>query len=643
MPAFVVAILALALGACGRSGSPQSTLHEIDDALVAEPLLAPGAHVVEELDWRLPAAVDPLVPIPGQAGMGDAPIQLAGRLYLPAGVANAPLLVFLHGNHSTCGAVTGEGDPRLDTSSAYTLTGVCPEGQIMAPSYRGYDEGARLLASRGYAVASIDANRGINGHWISGPDSGLIVARARLVLRTMALLRAWNVEQNGPLRGRFDLTQVGLMGHSRGGEGVRHAQLIWREEPLEGRWHQLMPELAIRAVFEIAPVDFGGEGGEDTPITTPRDVAWTVLIAACDGDVFDYQGIMPYHRAMAASRDGFQKGIFTVWGANHNFFNSEWQVSDAPNCPIGQTALWDVGAPLLGNARPELLPQLDTYDRERARAGVTGSASQRRIGAAAMVAFFGAHVGTERRPELAGVFDPQFRLPKALAAEGSISRVYSRSGESLALFRRAGDAATAAGGLAVESLSSAIEGAYETFVGALAAQLDGQGDGTTHIFERYGQPLSEDGLVLSWTAASPSNTWDLALPYPDASAYWTLDLVLATRGPCAALTTDACAARKVADASVQLIAKNGSASKKVALADYVAVTARQPAHWRRAWQWTSEGTTTHVIGFMRVLPDTVRIELSDFGFPLTDLAAVRLVFDRTTAGSLIVDDVSLVK
>ncbi len=75
----------------------------------------------------------------------------------------------------------------------------------------------------------MNTNRGING--VSGPttDTNLIGARGRMVLRHLQQFAAWNAGTPTPaslevdLTNRIDFTQVGLFGHSRGGEGVRFA------------------------------------------------------------------------------------------------------------------------------------------------------------------------------------------------------------------------------------------------------------------------------------------------------------------------------------------------------------------------------------------------------------------------------------
>ena len=96
---------------------------------------------------------------------------------LPAGVDDAPLVVFLHGQHLPCygsGPIGGEWP--------------CPDGQQPVPSYRGYEYAQRLLATQGYASVSIDANA-INAleFTVDDDDAGAR-ARSALVRHTLNLL-----------------------------------------------------------------------------------------------------------------------------------------------------------------------------------------------------------------------------------------------------------------------------------------------------------------------------------------------------------------------------------------------------------------------------------------------------------------------
>jgi hypothetical protein len=120
--------------------------------------------------------------------------ELWTKLYWPADFSGGPypLVVFLHGNHATCGR--NGTSPRVDDNSDYTTTGICPSGYTVVNNHLGYEYLATQLASRGYIVASINANRGITGALDNDyvDDPAYIFARGRLVLKNLETLNKWN-------------------------------------------------------------------------------------------------------------------------------------------------------------------------------------------------------------------------------------------------------------------------------------------------------------------------------------------------------------------------------------------------------------------------------------------------------------------
>lgn len=241
------------------------------------------------------------------------PLPVNGSLTMPVGTSPAPVVLLLHGRHGTC-SVAGFG--------AFG-TGYCPNAVVVEPinSYEGYDYLAQNLASHGYAVVSVNANT-INDRDLLG-DSGAN-ARAQLVLRTLDELTSINATGTSlpdatglPLprtdlsqfKGRFDLSRIGLMGHSRGGEGVTRAITLNQARP---------QPYSLSAVFALAPTDFARW-------KTPG-VAFAVLLPYCDGDVSDLQGAKIYDD----SRGLDDKPRFQVvtMGANHNYYNALWTGDD---------------------------------------------------------------------------------------------------------------------------------------------------------------------------------------------------------------------------------------------------------------------------------------------------------------------------
>lgn len=344
-------------------------------------------------EYKLPASIDPAVTT-------KAKTELWAHVWRPNTGGPYPLVVFLHGNHGTCGKFIPELGVRDDDRIDYTQTGKCPEGYVVTPNHLGYSYLAQNLATYGFIVVSINANRGVTAANPEGKDTGLNLRRGRLVLRHLQELATWNAKGGTPaslgfeLKGMIDFTQVGLMGHSRGGEGMRAAVAQFNDP--DSPWPKQINRLKFRSLFEIGPVD-----GQTNRILNPKGLVWNVLLPSCDGDVSDLQGIKPFDRMLQDKTEiqRLTKSSFQVFGANHNFYNTEWQVSDSLGCR-GQTPLF----PFL-----------------------VGSATQRSTALQTLIPFFRSNLGPTPLPVFAQRFDPSYPLPESLTEKTFYARGFAHN------------------------------------------------------------------------------------------------------------------------------------------------------------------------------------------------------------------------
>lgn len=289
-----------------------------------------GSYAFTEAVYNFGAQSVPL------AGIGGVRGEMQGKVYLPTTGGARPTVLLLHGRHTSCSTPAGSG------GVANPLRWPCGVNQVNVPSFAGYDGTARALASHGYAVVSIAANA------VNSNDNELALdrgaqARGQLLLDTLSMLDAASkgrpvsyhdaqrdrdvtladaLADQGPLpglttgtaglspadfEGRFDLTNVGMMGHSRGGEGITSAATL--NQALETPW-------GIKTILPLAPVDFNR-------MTVPN-VAMNVLLPYCDGDVSNQQGQhMLDDTRYAFDDDSLRSGVWAM-GANHNFYNTVW-------------------------------------------------------------------------------------------------------------------------------------------------------------------------------------------------------------------------------------------------------------------------------------------------------------------------------
>jgi len=302
------------------------------------------------------------------------PVELIASIHYPTNLAAGPfpVIVLLHGRHATC----------FKGASALLQWPCTFNGSQPIPSYKGYDYFSEILASHGYVVVSISAN-GVNAVDNSVFDLGAL-ARAELVQKHLDILNGFNTTGGAPFGtkfvGKFDMTRIGTMGHSRGGEGVvRHYVLN----------NQLGAPYGIKAVFPLAPVDFNR--------FVVNNAALNVLLPYCDGDVVDLQGIHFYDDARYnVAGDPAPKHYVLVMGANHNFYNTIW----SPSSPFpGAANDWQAFVP--GGHSDGQCGTVPGNKR-------LTEARQRGTGLAYMSAFFRAYVGGENQfiPILTGDAPP---------------------------------------------------------------------------------------------------------------------------------------------------------------------------------------------------------------------------------------------
>jgi hypothetical protein len=301
------------------------------------------------------------------------PVELRASIHYPTALAGPyPVIILLHGRHATC----FKGGSQLLQWPCTT------NGSQPIPSFQGYDYVSEVLASHGYVVVSISAN-GVNAVDNFVFDLGAL-ARAELIQKHLDILKDFNTTGGSPFGtkfvGKFDLTRVGTMGHSRGGEGVvRHYVLN----------NDLGAPYGIKAVFPLAPVDFNR--------FVVNNAALNVLLPYCDGDVSDLQGVHFYDDARYnVPGDLAPKHYELVMGANHNFYNTIW----SPSSPFpGATNDWLAFVP--GGHSDSQCGSGKGNQR-------LTEAQQRGTGLAYMSAFFRAYVGGESQfiPILTGDAPP---------------------------------------------------------------------------------------------------------------------------------------------------------------------------------------------------------------------------------------------
>jgi len=235
-------------------------------------------------------------------GFDKDSLPLNAQVWYPQGDGPFPLVLIVHGNHSA----QDYSDP-------------------------GYEYLGRMLASKGYIMASVDENF-LNGSYFDIPKGlqGENNVRGWLLLKHLEVWRDWNSLEDSPFYEKVDTTEIALIGHSRGGEAVAHAALFNRLPYYPDNANEVFDfNFNIRSVIAIAPCDGQYQPGRmRTPLT---DINYLVLQGSHDADVSSYQGMRQFNRIrFSEGFDGFAAGLY-IWGANHGQFNSSWGRTDFPS------------------------------------------------------------------------------------------------------------------------------------------------------------------------------------------------------------------------------------------------------------------------------------------------------------------------
>lgn len=251
--------------------------------------------------------------------------------------------------------------------SNYPLV-VIVHGQSSDPnSYKGYNYLLEHLAKNGFIAASIHLNSGM-----------MFTGRARMLF-----------ENIGVLQNKFGsrlANNIGIMGHSRGGEAVVIASRLNQQEGLSHN---------INAVISLAPTDGLKEilGGA---LATP----YLVVYGSMDGDVGG--GLGPPSSPMSTGfalydrANGAVKSMVFVYGSTHGRYNTVWGDTDI-------TAGWS---------------SLGSGDMSKL---ISASAHQT-IAKGYMTAFFRRHLLNETQWD--GIFKGEWKPAAVEQADGGSVKLY---------------------------------------------------------------------------------------------------------------------------------------------------------------------------------------------------------------------------
>jgi large repetitive protein len=327
--AAVAALTALVFTTAAGGASPSGPLkyHELPDPMEEGPY---KEHILR---------VDPLVlgetTFQEPSSSGGAPtganesitVPIRGVMFQPEDKpGKSPLILLVHGNHGECDGKPvikeKEGHPVEENGETFIeevgVPGPECEKVGLGGHYKRNDEGysylAQNLASWGYTVVSLDQDE------LMARQDGLGKGMHNRRLLIMAMLDKLKAASEGPLTGeganvgsllvgKLDMTRIGLMGHSRGGDAVSSFVEYDHTRPVGERY-------PLRAVISLAPVDYERH--------VPYGVPFMTVFGSCDGDVSNLQGARLYERSQYVA-DPYPTFQVEQLGGNHDAYNTVWQ------------------------------------------------------------------------------------------------------------------------------------------------------------------------------------------------------------------------------------------------------------------------------------------------------------------------------
>jgi dienelactone hydrolase len=529
-------------------------------------------------------------------GFDAKQFPINGRVWYPDGPGPFPLVLIVHGNHG----MKEFSDP-------------------------GYQYLGEQLASRGFILASLDENF-LNGSLRNENDG-----RAWMMLEHLQAWRGFNDSASSPLRGKVDMHNIAIMGHSRGGEAVGHAAAFNRlsRYPDDAKV-KFDFNFDIKSVVAIAPVDAQYKpAGQFTPV---ENVNYLVIHGSHDGDVSTFTGLRQWQRVTFTDGKPWFKSAWYVYRANHGQWNTVWGNTDGG---------------------PRSARFLDLR-------GLISPEEQRQFGKVVIGAFLEATLHHKRE------YLPLFRdhrvagawLPKTMY----ITRFQENGYKSLANYEEDVDVTT--GSIAGVSLTGDSLATWKEDALNLRWRNTPMNDNAVWLgWNRHiaGDDTTKLGKPATYTIALTDSLTHALHVGAESSVYLSIAPTDAKPGP----RQPAKDSTKKDSAKTRTAEKKKEEAKKdqkdtttidlsVELVDANNVTARLPLTRFGAPRRPLE---THVLRRAdrerQEFANTYELVLQTYVMPLSDfvavspqfapgkLRAIRLVFDRAVAGTIVLDDVGV--
>ena len=433
------------------------------------------------------------------------------------------------------------------------------------------------------------------------------------------------------LKGKIDFNNVGLMGHSRGGEGMRAAYELYREPNSPWTARILAPMMKIKGIFEFAPTDrfVVDRNFQLLRLMNADGAAWNVILPACDGDVSFLSGVKPFDRMLSITGESpaMPKSVYYVYGANHNFYNTQWQESDSFKSIVSPV---DPNGCIGPDNNPLFLNPTVTGTGY-------GSLNQQKTGLSPFLAFMRANIGSSVTANFNQNFDPRFKVPSSVSSITKIERSHTPSPSTSQTLVLNDINLPVSTNICTNSLFVCSPTDLQAVSSKVQVRSDPPYSGQMNHDEDF------NAANISWNSPNPNRYFQANYngTSVNVSAFETLDFRISRRrdntNP---LIADPLNNTDITNLSVQLIMADGTISSAAGLLKYVQLVG--PVGKTHQTFPPPDGTLT--FGELHPILRTIKIPLSDFsGLDLTQIKGVRFIFNDTRTGAINLSNVRFSK
>jgi hypothetical protein len=258
------------------------------------------------------AASEFLVPTPMRVVYPEDPAR-PGQV---AGSDALPVVLIIHGNHAAFDPIYLPPTTTITKINSAGVPVALPLAELASsvtdvPNHAGYGRLQDLLATAGIVSMSVSTNA-------ANFFGSLIDMRTTTAIAALEQLKKLSLDRASRYFGRLNLTKLGVMGHSRGGDVA-----VAVAKRLAGH-----PDFKVLAACSLSPTDFTGTATDATQLRLNRNDLkfYLAVYGTLDGDVSGLGGADdPVGTAFRHyDRAACPKAMVQISRCCHNRFNSVW-------------------------------------------------------------------------------------------------------------------------------------------------------------------------------------------------------------------------------------------------------------------------------------------------------------------------------